>query len=234
MNATLPGAWRLYARAMAFVLAVLFAVGTAGHLVAHTLPWMLVLTPGFLLLTSGAVAVPSLAADGRRFALWAAGAYALTFAAEAVGVATGAVFGEYVYGPTLGWKIWDVPVIIAFNWVMVVNGAICIAGRILSLRAAPGRRIALPLLAGAIAAAFDWVMEPVAIRLDYWTWAGGSIPLQNYAAWFVLAAGLAAFHPRQLQRACELGTTGRLAGVYVLLQTAFFGAMRLVWHFQGS
>ena len=224
----------MYARAMAFVLAVLFAVGTAGHLVAHTLPWMLVLTPGFLLLTSGAVAVPSLAADGRRFALWAAGAYALTFAAEAVGVATGAVFGEYVYGPTLGWKVWDVPVIIAFNWVMVVNGAICIAGRILSLRAAPGRRIALPLLAGAIAAAFDWVMEPVAIRLDYWTWAGGSIPLQNYAAWFVLAAGLAAFHPRQLQRACELGTTGRLAGVYVLLQTAFFGAMRLVWHFQGS
>ena len=224
----------MYARAMAFVLAVLFAVGTAGHLVAHTLPWMLVLTPGFLLLTSGAVAVPSLAADGRRFALWAAGAYALTFAAEAVGVATGAVFGEYVYGPTLGWKIWDVPVIIAFNWVMVVNGAICIAGRILSLRAAPGRRIALPLLAGAIAAAFDWVMEPVAIRLDYWTWAGGSIPLQNYAAWFVLAAGLAAFHPRQLQRACELGTTGRLAGVYVVLQAAFFGALRLAWHFQGS
>lgn len=224
----------MYARATAFVLAVLFAVGTAGHLVAHTLPWMLVLTPGFLLLTSGAVAVPSLAADGRRFALWAAGAYALTFAAEAVGVATGAVFGEYVYGPTLGWKVWDVPVIIAFNWVMVVNGAICIAGRILSLRAAPGRRIALPLLAGAIAAAFDWVMEPVAIRLDYWTWAGGSIPLQNYAAWFVLAAGLAAFHPRQLQRACELGTTGRLAGVYVVLQAAFFGALRLAWHFQGS
>ena len=224
----------MYARAMAFVLAVLFAVGTAGHLVAHTLPWMLVLTPGFLLLTSGAVAVPSLAADGRRFALWAAGAYALTFAAEAVGVATGAVFGEYVYGSTLGWQAWDVPVIIAFNWVMVVNGAICIAGRILSLRAAPGRRIALPLLAGAIAAAFDWVMEPVAIRLDYWTWAGGGIPLQNYAAWFVLATVLAAVHPRQLQRACELGTTGRLAGLYVVLQAGFFGALRLIWHFQGS
>ena len=234
MNATLPGAWRLYARAMAFVLAVLFAVGTAGHLVAHTLPWMLVLTPGFLLLTSGAVAVPSLAADGRRFALWAAGAYALTFAAEAVGVATGAVFGAYVYGPTLGWKLLGVPLIVAFNWVLVVNGAICLAGRILPSRAGAHRRIALPLLAGAISVAFDWVMEPVAIRLDYWTWAGGVIPLQNYAAWFVLAAALAAFHPRQLQRTCELGTTGRLAGLYVVMQAAFFGAMRIVWHFQGS
>ncbi len=224
----------MYARAVAFVLAVLFAVGAAGHVVAQTLPWMLVLTPGFLLLTSVAVAVPSLATGGRRFALWAAGAYALTFAAEAVGVATGAVFGEYVYGPTLGWKAWDVPVIIAFNWVMVVNGAICLAGRILPSRADAGRWLALPLLAGAISAAFDWIMEPVAIRLDYWTWAGGNIPLQNYAAWFVLAAALAAFHPRQLQRTCELGTTGRLAGLYVVMQAAFFGAMRIVWHFQGS
>ena len=66
------------------------------------------------------------------------------------------------------------------------------------------------------------------------SWAGGGIPLQNYVAWFVLAAALAAFHPRQLQRACDLGTTGRLAGLYVVLQAAFFGALRLVWHFQGS
>lgn len=233
MNATFPGAWRGYARATAFMLAVLFAVGTAGHVAAHTLPWMLALTPGFLLLTSVAVAVPSLAAEGRRFALWAAGAYGLTFAAEAVGVATGAVFGEYVYGPTLGWKACDVPVIIAFNWVMAVNGAVCLAGRILPLRAGVGRRIALPLLAGAIAAAFDWVMEPVAIRLDYWTWAGGSIPLQNYAAWLVLAAVLAACHPRRLRQACELGTHDRLAGLYVVMQAAFFGALRLVWHFRG-
>ena len=224
----------MYARATAFVLAVLFAVGAAGHVVAHTLPWMLALTPGFLLLTSVAVAAPSLATGGRRFALWAAGAYALTFAAEAVGVATGAVFGEYVYGPTLGWKVLGVPLIVAFNWVLVVNGSVCIAGRILPSRAAAGRRLALSLLAGAISVAFDWIMEPVAIRLDYWTWAGGGIPLQNYAAWFVLAAVLAAFHPRQLQRACELGTTGRLAGLYVVMQAAFFGAMRLVWHFQGS
>ena len=234
MNATLPGAWRLYVRAVVFVLAVLFAVGAAGHALPATLPWMLVLTPGFLLLTSVAVAAPSLAADGRRFAFWAAGAYVLTFAAEAVGVATGAVFGEYVYGPTLGWKAWDVPVIIAFNWVMVVNGAVCLADRILSLRAVFHRRIALPLLAGAISAAFDWVMEPVAIRLDYWTWAGETIPLQNYAAWFVLAAALAAVHPRQLRTACDLGTHGRLAGIYVGMQAAFFGAMRLIWHFLGS
>lgn len=224
----------MYVRAAVFVLAVLFAVGAAGHVGAHTLPWMLALTPGFLLATGGLVAAPSLAANGRRFALWMAGAYALTLAAEAVGVATGAVFGAYVYGPTLGWKVLGVPLIIAFNWVLVVNGAVCIADWILPPRAGAGRRIALPLLAGAIAAAFDWVMEPVAIRLDYWTWAGGSIPLQNYAAWFGLAALLAALRPGAFQPARDLGTHGRLAGIYVVFQTAFFAALRLVWHFQGS
>ena len=234
MNATLPGAWRLYVRAVVFVLAVLFAVGAAGHALPAALPLMLVLTPGFSLLTGALVAAPSLAAGGRRFAAWVAGAYVLTFLVEAAGVATGAIFGDYVYGPTLGWKCAGVPLIIALNWVLVVNGAVCLAGRILPPRAGIWRSVAMPLLAGLIAAAFDWVMEPVAIRLDYWTWAGGTIPFRNYAAWFVLAAVLAAVHPRQLRTACDLGTHGRLAGIYVGMQAVFFLTLRFVWHAQGT
>ena len=234
MNATLPGAWRLYVRSVVFVLAVLFAVGAAGHALPAALPLMLVLTPGFSLLTGALVAAPSLAAGGRRFAAWAAGAYVLTFLVEAAGVATGAIFGSYAYGPTLGWQWAGVPLVIALNWVMVVNGAVCLAGRIVPPRAGAGWKAAMPLLAGLIAAAFDWVMEPVAIRLDYWTWAGGTIPFRNYAAWFVLAAVLAAVHPRRLRTACDLGTHGRLSGIYVGMQAVFFLALRFVWHVQGT
>ena len=224
----------MYARAVVFVLAALFAVGAAGHALPAALPLMLAVTPIFSLLTGALVVAPSVAAGGRRFAAWVAGAYALTFLVEAVGVATGAIFGDYVYGPTLGWKCAGVPLLIAFNWVMVVNGAVCLAGRIVPPRAGVGRKVAVPLLAGLIAAAFDGVMEPVAIRLDYWTWAGGTIPFQNYAAWFVLAAALAAAHPRQLQKACDLGTHGRLAGIFVAMQAVFFLALRIVWRLQGT
>ena len=234
MNATLSGAWRLYARAVVFVLAALFAVGAAGHALPAALPLMLAVTPGFSLLTGALVVAPSLAAGGRRFAGWVAGAYALTFLVEAAGVATGAIFGDYVYGPTLGWKCADVPLLIAFTGVMVVHGAVCLAGRIVPPRAGRGRQAAIPLLAGLVAAAFDGVMEPVAIRLDYWTWADGTIPFQNYAAWFVLAAVLAAAHPRRLQKACDLGTHGRLAGIYVAMQAVFFLALRIVWRLQGT
>ena len=234
MNATLSGAWRLYARAVVFVLAALFAVGAAGHALPAALPLMLAVTPGFSLLTGALVVAPSLAAGGRRFAGWVAGAYALTFLVEAAGVATGAIFGDYVYGPALGWQWGGVPLLIAFNWVMVVNGAVCLAGRIVPPRAGVGRKVAVPLLAGLIAAAFDGVMEPVAIRLDYWTWADGTIPFQNYAAWFALAAILAAAHPRQLRTARDLGTHGRLAGIYVAMQAVFFMALRVVWRLQGT
>lgn len=234
MNEPLTGAWRLYVRAIVFVLAVLFTVGAAGHAWPATLPLMLRLTPIFLLLTSALVALPSLKSGGWRFAAWMSGAYVLTFGVEAAGVATGAIFGEYAYGPTLGWKRAGVPLIIAFNWVMVVNGAICLAGQAVRFRAGLGRMAAISLLAGGIAVAFDYIMEPAAIRLDYWQWAGdGAIPLLNYATWFALATALAAVHPRQLQTAFDLGTTGRLAGIYVGIQAVFFLALRMIWHFQG-
>jgi len=35
--------------------------------------------------------------------------------------------------------------------------------------------------------AFDYLMEPVAIGLDMWQWAGQGIPLMNYGAWFVVS-----------------------------------------------
>ena len=224
----------MYARAVVFVLAALFAVGAAGHALPAALPLMLAVTPGFSLLTGALVVAPSLAAGGRRFAGWVAGAYALTFLVEAAGVATGAIFGDYVYGPTLGWKCADVPLLIAFNWVMVVNGAVCLAGRIVPPRAGRGRQAAIPLLAGLVAAAFDGVMEPVAIRLDYWRWAGDAVPLQNYVAWFAIAVLSAVFHPQVACSSREMCSAGRLAGVYLGLQMLYFLVLRGMLHFQGA
>ena len=33
----------------------------------------------------------------------------------------------------------------------------------------------------------DVMIEPVAIRLDFWHWQAGDIPTQNYLMWFVVA-----------------------------------------------
>ena len=229
MNPSCSNAWRWYVRILAVVLPVLFSVGLAGHLLPGTAPWMLWLTPFYLLFTGVGVAAPAVAAGGRPMALWMGMAYAFTFWMEAVGVATGAVFGAYAYGPVLGWAWRGVPLIIAFNWAMVVNGMMSLATRIVPAGAGAWRRPLLILLTAGGATLFDFIMEPVAIRLDYWTWAQGSIPLQNYAAWFGLAALLAVIHPC-LRRPASAGTSSWLSVLYVALQALFFAALRLGWH----
>ncbi|MBK7882948.1 MAG: carotenoid biosynthesis protein [Chitinophagaceae bacterium] len=38
-----------------------------------------------------------------------------------------------------------------------------------------------------LAVFFDWVMEPVAVKLRYWQWVGLEIPFFNYLSWFIIS-----------------------------------------------
>ncbi len=209
----------------------MYAVGAAGHMLPAERPLMLHLTPAFLFFLGALVALPSLAIDRWRFAVWMVCTYAFTFLLEAAGVATGAVFGAYRYGSTLGWAVAEVPLVIAFNWILVVNGAVCFAVRVVPPGAGTWRRPAIAGLVGVLAVAFDFIMEPVAMRLDYWQWDAGVVPMQNYAAWFVIAAAMALCHPRHRHGNGEIGCGGNLAWFYMAVQTAFFIVLRLAWRF---
>ncbi len=232
-TAALPGAWRLYVRAVAFGLVVLFTLGAAGHLIPAALPWMLRVTAGFTALVSGLVLAPAVVAGGGRFILWAAATYVFALLLDLAGAASGAVLGAYTYGETLGWKWRGVPVLVGVNWMIVLNGAVCIAGRGIPPAAGKWRRPAVALLAGFIVVLFDLLQEPVAARLDYWQWAAGFAPVQNYAVIFSFAVLFAGLHPRHSLHACDLGTAGRLAGIYLALQMAFFLALRAGWRWLG-
>lgn len=214
-----------YTRLVSPLLVILYAVGVAGHLYTGTLPLMLAMTPWFLLGCGLLVAWPSLRSGGPGFLLWLLAVYLFTFAMEALGVATGLVFGAYRYGPVLGLQVLEVPVVIAFNWVLVVYGALRLAERLFR------SRVLIAVLTAALATAFDWVMEPLAIRLNYWRWAGGDIPLQNYLAWFIIAfaAALAYLFIVRRARRHPGQAAGTLAAIYVIIQACFFGLIRLGW-----
>ena len=167
---------------------LLFAVGSVGHHVAATRQLMLALTPYVLVILGLSSLVPLLIARAWRVLLWVVLSYAATFLLEAVGVATGAVFGEYMYGPTLGLKLFQVPLIIGFNWVIVVLGSVRIVEAVLDRTRLRPTVVIGPLLVGSLAVAFDLVLEPVAIALNYWQWTAVAVPFRNYAAWFVIAA----------------------------------------------
>lgn len=160
---------------------IIFFVGIVGHLFGPLRNLMLLLTPGTLLLTGLIVLFYSYKSSTNNFLLWAAFTYIITFILEVVGVKTGMIFGEYNYGSTLGIKLFDVPLIIGFNWVFVILGSIAIS-RLMT------DNIFLSFIISAfIAFIFDLILEPIAIKLNYWSWYEGIIPIQNYIAWFVIA-----------------------------------------------
>jgi len=131
---------------------------------------MLQLTPWVLLLLGLAAVLPFFLRASPGAWLWSAAVLLATFLLEAAGTATGRIFGPYTYGPTLGWKLLQVPVVIAFNWLLVILGFTQLARRLLSAPLPAG------LLAAALTAGFDFLMEPVAVRLGYWSWQASGIP----------------------------------------------------------
>lgn len=163
-----------------FILYSFYAVGILGHLNDSTFPYMMKLTPFVLLIFGLAVLLRTTGRD-YKFLIWCLVAYIFTFLVEALGVHSGLVFGEYYYGNTLGMKLLQVPLVIGFNWVIVVLGAIALARNI------SRHFIYSALLAALFTAIFDVPLEVVAVHLDYWHWMPGFVPFQNYVAWFVVA-----------------------------------------------
>jgi bisanhydrobacterioruberin hydratase len=197
-------------------LAVFFVVGFAGHLSPDTRPLMLGLTPFALLLTAWIVAVPLVSERGAKVGTWVGATLVAGFVLEAVGVATGLVFGSYSYGTVLGPKLLGVPLLIGLNWPLVILGAVTFTVRFVR------NPFAAALLAGALTAGFDWVLEPFAVSAGYWTWQAGSIPVRNYIAWFLISTILAlAFTLR------KLSVRSPIPSIAVAAQAIFFSALRL-------
>ena len=78
------------------------------------------------------------------------------------------------------------------------------------------------LFTGVSATIFDVIMEPVAMELDYWDWAGGNIPMQNYVAWFIIALIMGWTYLK-----FQKGTKKDITITYLLVQTAFFLVLRI-------
>jgi putative membrane protein len=192
-----------------------FIVGAAGHVVDATRPLILSLSPYFLLIFGLLAVYPVIRERRRGVLVWALGTLIISFFIEAVGTATGIPFGPYTYGSTLGAHVLKVPPVIAFNWVIVILGSIVAANMVTR------QPIVSSLLAGGSAVLFDYVMEPVAVSLSYWTWHAPTIPWQNYLAWFSIAALSAlAFHLFKLRLQTKLPLA------YVAIQLVFFLVLR--------
>lgn len=194
----------------------MYTVGIIGHSVELLYPVMLALTPFTLLFTGSLTLYASGVYKVKNFIIWFLVTYLFTFFSEYVGVTTGLIFGQYEYSSVLGFSLGEVPLIIGFNWVLVVAGSIFLASMVSTRNA-----VRIPL-AGALAVVFDYFLEPVAIGLNYWTWKAVAVPLQNYIAWFLIASAAAYLYSRLVEKKPD-----PIFGYYFALQLIFFVALQI-------
>ncbi len=101
---------------------------------------------------------------------------------EIIGVNYSIFFGEYQYGDNLGIKFFGVPVVIGFNWVLLI----ILTGNFAHLLF-PKSKIRKVLLGTILMILLDLLIEISAPKLDYWEFAIHPVPLSNYLWWFVFS-----------------------------------------------
>ena len=175
------------------------------------------LTPVSLLVTAGLL----IATARRDRGFWTVFAVVSVagYLVELAGVHTGVVFGEYAYLDNLGPTLLGVPPMIGLNWWILIYSIHHVV-RGLVPGVPTGVRIAL---GAALMVVIDLFIEPFAIEFGLWTWFDVPVPVQNYAAWFVVSAVLFAAVDRMLGRAEH--STARLV-FWVMF--VFFFANRLL------
>ncbi len=132
------------------------------------------------------------------------------FLLEMAGIHTGLIFGSYAYGNALGLKVLSTPLLIGLNWLVLIYAVYVLFPGI-------NRKWYYPLLGAALLVVYDFVMEPVAIATDMWSWEGVAVPVKNYVTWFWVSAAML----YTLQFA-GISYKNRLAAWLLVIQFLFF------------
>jgi len=192
-----------------FLLVAVYLVGIAAVL-AGAAESLMSLT-SYNLLFATALLVYNAEKTDRAYFVWFTLIAVAGFLIELAGITTGIIFGSYSYGSALGIKLAEVPLIIGINWSVLVFATAAILSKtnwsLLSKSAA----------AATIMVLYDILLEPVAIRFDFWTWEGGPVPLQNYLAWWVIAFFMLLGMQRNVKNPAN-----KIAPLILVVQSVFF------------
>lgn len=108
----------------------------------------------------------------------------LGFLLEVLGVRLAVPFGAYTYTGALRPQLFDVPLVIAFAWMVLIA---YVKQMLLGLKLSFWLEL---VIASTWMTAIDLLIDPLAVnKLGYWQWMGSGsyygVPLNNFAGWFL-------------------------------------------------
>lgn len=198
-------------RKATYLLIIFYLVGVAGIVFDMSRPLFIRLIPFALLLSAFLLIINHKGTKHLRLAVVLGVLYLAGFFVEVAGVNTGLIFGDYSYGAGLGLKLFNTPLIIGLNWVLLVYTS---AAVLQSLR---WKSPAVIIGSATMMLTYDLILEQVAPVMDMWTWSGTGVPVQNYIAWWFVAALM-----QWIVSANHLKFNNKLALPVLLIQFLFF------------
>jgi putative membrane protein len=199
---------------------IFFSVGIVGLGMPWTRTFFTYLVPFNFLITFIIILITD-KSDQKRLIPFAVAVLVLGYVIEAVAVNTGIIFGDYSYGSSLGPKIFGTPLIIGWNWIMLVYCSTIIVTGFTS------HRYFISFLATVLMVVFDMVLEGPAGVLDMWNWDWAHVPIQNFIAWFIIAW----LFNGALQLS-KIRLSNPIAGTLFSAQFVFFLFLNLVFFFE--
>lgn len=197
------------------VIVIFHLVGLIGFRVDELIPLFKILVPAHLLLMTF-ILFFNHKDWNTHFYVFLISVFLFSFSIEAVGTNTGKIFGAYTYLTTLGIKIFNTPLMIGINWLILVYSAGVYIHRLIPSNSASTELIK-SLMGAAILTIIDFFIEPIAIKFDYWVWQGVEVPTQNYVAWFITA-----FVFMLVFNKLNFNKSNPIAHILLIVQSLFF------------
>lgn len=169
------------------IILIMHSVGIYGILFSHhpgyyiDLTWANLLVTGLCFLIYSYASFEQNPSNMRRYFFAFLVVFVSGFLVEVAGVKSGLIFGVYHYGQTLGYRVWEVPLIIGLNWALLVLSVASIASKIYS-----GTWVRV-IIGATLLTLLDMLIEPVAMYFYYWMWDIKSVPLQNFIGWWIVS-----------------------------------------------
>ncbi len=191
-------------------LIIFYIVGLCGFILPLTKAFFIIITPFALLLNSYLLFVyheKYALKDFLIFLLIFLGGYSI----EVVGVKTGLIFGNYTYSNTLGFRLFETPLLIGVNWLFLTYTATAIAE---SFNLKKWKTL---FVAPSFMVVYDLILEQAAPKMNMWSWRNSEVPIRNYLAWYIIAVCFVS-----LFKLFNIETRNPLATIVFICQFIFF------------